>query len=96
MPNRRTTSGSVNLPEGVVHVYRDGLQRANPTDATTSAGGEQQAADGLTLAVLAVPAWMNPSDFLTFIAPSADGLQHLRMIRYAHTSVHKLLFIVTY
>lgn len=34
------------------------------------------------MGVLAVPAWMTPSDFLAFVAPAADGMAHLRMIRY--------------
>ena len=37
--------------------------------------------DDVTLAVLAVPSWMTPSDFLAFVAPAADGMSHLRMIR---------------
>ena len=36
---------------------------------------------GAVLAVLAVPAWMTPSDFLAFVAPAAEGMAHLRMIR---------------
>ena len=33
------------------------------------------------MGVLAVPSWMTPSDFLTFVAPAADGMAHLRLIR---------------
>lgn len=46
--------------------------------------------DDLTLAVLAVPSWMAPSDFLAFVAPAADGIAHLRMIRYVHSICRNL------
>ena len=38
-------------------------------------------ADDDTLAVLAVPSWMTPSDFLSFVEPAAEGIVHLRMIK---------------
>lgn len=37
--------------------------------------------DGTTLAVLAVPSYMTPVDFMTFIAPASESVAHLRMIR---------------
>jgi BRCA1-associated protein len=37
--------------------------------------------DITTVAILAVPPWMNPSDFLAFVAPAAEGMAHLRLIR---------------
>ena len=39
-------------------------------------------AEGILMGVLAVPSWMTPSDFLSFVAPAAEGMIHLRMIRY--------------
>ena len=33
------------------------------------------------MGVLAVPSWMTPSDFLAFVAPAADNIAHLRLIR---------------
>ena len=36
-----------------------------------------------TVAVLAVPPWMNTSDFLAFVAPSSEAMAHLRLIRDA-------------
>lgn len=42
----------------------------------------EQLNDGTTLAVLAVPSYMSPVDFMTFIAPASDSVAHLRMIRY--------------
>ncbi|KAH9852054.1 zf-UBP-domain-containing protein [Lenzites betulinus] len=92
----RSKSGSTNLPEGVVHIYRqypnssfaDAAQRGASVSASSEADGaaghssqKDVDSDDVTLAVLAVPAWMNPSDFLAFVAPAADGIAHLRMIR---------------
>ncbi|KAI0820359.1 zf-UBP-domain-containing protein [Trametes gibbosa] len=89
-------SGSTNLPEGVVHIYRqypnssfaDAAQRGAAASAASreagAAGDSSQNnvdSDDVTLAVLAVPSWMTPSDFLAFVAPAADGIAHLRMIR---------------
>lgn len=91
----REKSGSTNLPEGVVHIYRTPPESlAEPTqppgNASTSAAtsgshddASKDIADaGVLIAVLAVPAWMTPSDFLAFVSPAADGMSHLRMIRY--------------
>ncbi|KDQ61571.1 hypothetical protein JAAARDRAFT_54924 [Jaapia argillacea MUCL 33604] len=87
IPHTRTKSGSTNLPEGVVHVFRqssshgtlesEGASSAAPPDA----GLQYIDSDDITMAVLAVPSWMNPSDFLAFVAPAAEGMAHLRMIR---------------
>jgi len=82
----RSKSGSTNLPEGTVHVYRE--SKRPPFDPLTSSASipavseeGTKDADDVMLAVLAVPAWMTPSDFLTFVAPAAEGMSHLRMIR---------------
>ncbi|GJE91160.1 ring finger and zf-UBP domain-containing protein [Phanerochaete sordida] len=83
----RTKSGSTNLPEGIVHIYREPPQDSAADAAGPSTSASQDAVstspewDGVTLGVLAVPAWMTPSDFLSFVAPAADGMAHLRMIR---------------
>ncbi|KIM68019.1 hypothetical protein SCLCIDRAFT_13720 [Scleroderma citrinum Foug A] len=80
----RTKSGSTNLPEGVVHLYReceqppDGEKRQSVPSISES---DAMPDDGTTLGVLAVPQWMTPSDFLAFVAPAAEGLAHLRLIR---------------
>ncbi|KAI0629170.1 hypothetical protein C8Q77DRAFT_1076204 [Trametes polyzona] len=97
MPHSK--SGSSNLPEGVVHIFRDYPKTSSP-EGQASAQGQASASaapvqgdeaggttlrniesDDVTLAVLAVPSWMTPSDFLAFVAPAADGIAHLRMIR---------------
>ena len=74
-----------NLPEGVVHILREPPSRtADETAEKTPAGGETNSelgVDDKMLAVLAVPSWMTPSDFLSFVEPAAEGIMHLRMIR---------------
>ncbi|KZT20855.1 hypothetical protein NEOLEDRAFT_1158445 [Neolentinus lepideus HHB14362 ss-1] len=35
----------------------------------------------IMMGVLALPSWMTPSDFLAFVAPAAEGIVHLQMIR---------------
>jgi BRCA1-associated protein len=73
------------LPEGVVHVYRDSVPAHTVRDqefpALPSNSVGDANVDGVMLGVLAVPSWMTPSDFLAFIAPAAEGITHLRMIR---------------
>jgi hypothetical protein len=88
IPNTTTKSGSTNLPEGTVHVYRQcNERRQNDMDEPSAASASETVLeDGLMLGVLAVPAWMTPSDFLAFVAPAAEGMAHLRLIRCALTS----------
>lgn len=77
--------GSTNLPEGVVHIFREPPSRtdAEPSDESrvNDETKTELGADDNTLAVLAVPSWMTPSDFLSFVEPAAEGIVHLRMIR---------------
>ncbi|KAF7794313.1 hypothetical protein EIP86_005447 [Pleurotus ostreatoroseus] len=99
----RSKSGSTNLPEGVVHVYRevqkpkDDNAAASSSYAAAASQASKEAAeksreetvhdsDGVMMGVLAVPSWMTPSDFLAFVAPAAEGMTHLRIIRYAGSS----------
>lgn len=77
--------GSTNLPQGIVHIFRESPSRTDTEAADQSlTDGETKTklgADGDTLAVLAVPSWMTPSDFLSFVEPAAEGIMHLRMVR---------------
>ncbi|EPQ56439.1 zf-UBP-domain-containing protein, partial [Gloeophyllum trabeum ATCC 11539] len=91
IPHARTKTGSTNLPEGVVHVFRQPSDAApindDPERSSSSSAARDDSAlqhidsDGVMMGVLAVPSWMTPSDFLAFVAPAADGMAHLRMIR---------------
>ncbi|KAK7445414.1 hypothetical protein VKT23_014831 [Stygiomarasmius scandens] len=73
-----TSSGSTNLPDGVVRVFRDS---SNTSTDPNSDSVDRPITDGVVLGVLAVPSWMTPSDFLAFVAPAAESISHLRMIR---------------
>jgi BRCA1-associated protein len=84
VPHTRTKSGSTNLPEGVVHVFRDSACKPSQEElelAASTSSIVHDDSDGTMLGVLAVPSWMTPSDFLGFLAPAAEGIAHLRMIR---------------
>jgi len=91
------TSGTTELPEGIIHIYRyntynynDGGSNANENSSLGQDANipgivrEEESNDGKTVAVLAVPSHMAPSDFLTFVAPAVDSIAHLRMIRCAN------------
>lgn len=88
IPHTRRKSGSTNLPEGVVHIFRDGSSKPNPEELEakiaelSSTNVVDDDSDGIMLGVLAVPSWMTPSDFLEFVAPAVEGISHLRIIRY--------------
>ena len=77
--------GSTNLPEGVVHILREPPSRTdneiNDKCFTDGKANTELGVHDNTLAVLAVPSWMTPSDFLSFVEPAAEGIVHLRMIR---------------
>ncbi|EAU90587.2 BRCA1-associated protein [Coprinopsis cinerea okayama7 len=101
VPVTRHKSGTTNLPEGVVHIFREVENKlpleeleakTNALHLDTEPPPEE---DGVMLAVLAVPSWMTPSDFLTFVGPVAEDLAHLRIIRdYApNRSIALLKFV---
>lgn len=76
---RLRKSGETNLPEGVIHIYRDPQNR--PAFDSEVRVDTQETAINIILGVLAVPSWMTPSDFLVFVAPASEGISHLRIIR---------------
>ncbi|KAJ4473679.1 hypothetical protein J3R30DRAFT_706834 [Lentinula aciculospora] len=71
----KTASGSTNLPEGIIHVFRECETPAGQPSAS------RLVTDSVILAILAVPSWMAPSDLLTFVAPAAETISHLRILR---------------
>ncbi|KAF7294492.1 hypothetical protein MKEN_01441800 [Mycena kentingensis (nom. inval.)] len=82
IPSEVGESGSTNLPSGVIHLFREGA--IDPGSASTSAvTADSPEIEGVMLGVLAVPSWMAPADFLAFVAPAAEGITHLRIIRDA-------------
>jgi hypothetical protein len=88
VPHTRKKIGSTYLPEGTVHVFRDGAGKPTPeeleakVDEMSLSEALAGDSDGIMLGVLAVPAWMTPSDFLDFVAPAVEGISHLRIVRY--------------
>ncbi|EIW79215.1 BRCA1-associated protein [Coniophora puteana RWD-64-598 SS2] len=79
----RTKAGSTNLPEGIVHIYRDAVEGPHNGQSSTDTSpnvNQSISEGGVMLAVLAVPSWMTPSDFLEFVEPAADSLVYLRII----------------
>ncbi|CAK5267791.1 unnamed protein product [Mycena citricolor] len=83
IPQEAPQSGSTNLPEGTVHLFREGtLSEKEPkASSSTSIQYDLPEFDGTMLGVLAVPSWMAPSDFLAFVGPVSEGITHLRIIR---------------
>ena len=77
------------------------IYREPPRDVDSSAGPStstedpptvpSQGLDDVIMGVLAVPSWMTPSDFLAFVAPAAEGMAHLRIIRL----VVNMMFVVS-
>ncbi|KAF9462930.1 hypothetical protein BDZ94DRAFT_1282774 [Collybia nuda] len=81
VPNTRRKSGSTNLPEGVVHVFRDSASKPSQEELVSNVPSMDESLDGVMLGVLAVPSWMTPSDFLAFVAPAIESIAQLRIIR---------------
>ncbi|PPQ90742.1 hypothetical protein CVT25_010131 [Psilocybe cyanescens] len=86
VPHTRSKSGTTNLPEGTVHIFRDGSTKPTPEELEAKVSemaltDPAEESEGIMLGVLAVPPWMTPSDFLEFVAPAVDGIAHLRIIR---------------
>lgn len=83
VPTSHNKSGSTNLPDGVVHIFRDSGDKPALEDIPKSASEVLPESEGVgvTLGVLAVPSWMPPADFLAFIGPAAESVAHIRIIR---------------
>ncbi|KIO26479.1 hypothetical protein M407DRAFT_234894 [Tulasnella calospora MUT 4182] len=93
-PNPDITFGTANLPEGIIRIFRDTVDQSN---AKTSKSEEHQISssthqkqpvqgfhadgEGTTLAVLAIPFFMTPADFLGFLGSAEDQITHIRIIR---------------
>ncbi|OCF44549.1 BRCA1-associated protein [Kwoniella heveanensis CBS 569] len=57
------------------------------------AGDKAEGEDGSLIAILAVPAWMRPADFLEFIGGWATCLEGVRMIREATTPNRSIVLL---
>ncbi|KAG8967404.1 hypothetical protein FRC03_010020 [Tulasnella sp. 419] len=84
-PVSNFNTGTTNLPQGIIHVFRDTDSAVDLTSSPSPLPDDKIStvtSDGLTtLAVLAVPPSMTPADFLTFVGPAEEGIAHLRIIR---------------
>lgn len=71
-------SGSLDVSFGIVHLFRDddSLHAANAKTSTTLEDDT-----GSILAVLGVPSYIGPADFLQLIEPAASAISQVRMIR---------------
>ncbi|KAK4685772.1 BRCA1-associated protein, partial [Tremellales sp. Uapishka_1] len=94
----RFAEGITEVGRGVVHLFRHsppadyvaGLASwKDQADDETRAEG----ADGSLIAILAVPAWMRPSDFLEFIGGWGTCLEGVRMIREATTPNRSIVLL---
>lgn len=85
--NPSISFGTATLSEGIVRLFREG---STGSDAETSVAQD----DGTMLAVLAIPIYMTPADFLTYVAPADEGLAHLRLVRYS-VNLQRLLVATT-
>ena len=95
IPSIASSSGFTNLPDGIVRIFRErsSALHAEPSSPSTSRAAHNEAGpssegahkddtqESTIVAVLAVPPWMTPSDFLAFVAPAAEGMKLLRLIR---------------
>lgn len=82
---------------GVVHLYRDVYETPglyNPKqDSVTEGNGKAEDEDALTtVAILAVPSYMTPSDFMGFVGEETrDTVSHFRMIRTGKANRYMVL-----
>ncbi|KAL7424550.1 hypothetical protein Q5752_000234 [Cryptotrichosporon argae] len=102
-----TAAGITDVGRGVVHLFKHAPPAAvvarldgggEPSGAAAAEGAwaapdRAEGEDGSLVAVLAVPAWMRPSDFLEFIGGWATGLEGVRMIREATTPNRSIVLL---
>ena len=73
-----SSPSSSKAPQGFADNYASSSRAINADGTSGLPTSEQEIT---SVAVLAVPSWMSPSDFLAFVAPAAEGMKHLRLIR---------------
>lgn len=77
--------GVTEVAFGIVHLFRDKQEAgAAPSDPSDTDNQIPDADVGSIVAVLAVPAHMTASDFLSFVEPAVEAVTQLRMIRDMH------------
>ena len=93
-----TASGLTTVGRGVVHLFKHappptliasidahpiGESSGSKTPPNEWAGERAEGEDGSLIAIIAVPAWMRPADFVEFIGGWTTCLEGVRMIRWA-------------
>lgn len=82
--------GSTGLPEGIIRIFRErptnDVRLGQPSSSSSTSAGPSSVTTSTEpectiVAVLAVPPWMTPSDFLAFVSPAVESIKHLRLIR---------------
>ncbi|KAJ2777077.1 hypothetical protein H4R18_005337 [Coemansia javaensis] len=88
-------AASCTYETGILRLYRSREERAASQDPAAAVSTEDAAkssgARPDTLAVLAVPGYMAPTDFLAFTGPFADSIEHVRVIRDSSPSHYMIL-----
>jgi BRCA1-associated protein len=74
-----TRTGPLEVSFGIVHLFRDDAALQDSAKAKTKTALEDDT--GTILAILGVPSYIGPADFLKFIEPATDALSQVRMIR---------------
>ncbi|KAI9142451.1 BRCA1-associated protein 2-domain-containing protein [Paraphysoderma sedebokerense] len=85
-------TGTTTIESGILHLYRDTSEiptspvNAHNNEKKTSTGtklndNSKSKLGGTTLCVLAVPSYMTPRDFLSFVGQYQDSVSHFRIIR---------------
>lgn len=98
-----SASGISTFGRGIVHLFRHAPPPhliasldAHPVGESSSSAGKEgewagekaEGEDGSLIAILAVPAWMRPADFLEYIGGWATCLEGVRMIRCVFSFSH--------
>nr|XP_019043840.1 BRCA1-associated protein [Kwoniella bestiolae CBS 10118]OCF22770.1 BRCA1-associated protein [Kwoniella bestiolae CBS 10118] len=101
-------SGISELGRGVVHLFKHpppasliasidshpvGEGSKTPQLQNDLVGEKAEGEDGSLIAILAVPAWMRPADFLEFIGGWGNALEGVRMIREATTPNRSIVLL---
>jgi hypothetical protein len=77
--------GSFDLPLGMIQLFcsspPQSLPISTPSKSTKLYDIQDEREETDMVAVLAIPSYMTPSDFLIFVGGSVEGIQELRMVR---------------
>ncbi|KAJ2458170.1 hypothetical protein GGI03_005891 [Coemansia sp. RSA 2337] len=79
---QRKTEGSMTCEVGILRLYRSTEDiPETAVEVSSETNGEASDERPTVLAVLAVPGYMTPTDFLSFAGPFRDSIEHVRVVR---------------